>query len=164
LSIGKDKVNSAAGCDFSSGMLSECKGIDARLQTSPTELPFESASFDFVTAVCVYHHVPLNDRLPLTREVDRLLKPGGIFCIIEHNPLNPVTQLIVSQLPVDRDAILLTAGTARKIQRSIDLRIEQTVNFLYFPEAIYVKIGGLENWLTSVPFGGQYAVFGRKAL
>ena len=162
LSIGQPKVASAAGCDFSSGMLSECKGIDARLQTSPTELPFESESFDFVTAVCVYHHVAIADRAALTKEVFRLLRPGGRFCIIEHNPINPVTKWIVSRLPIDRDAILLTAGNTRSLQRAAGLKIEQTANFLYLPEALYEKIGSLENWLTSIPLGGQYAVFAVK--
>lgn len=163
LSIGKPQVASVAGCDVSPGMLSGCQeGIDARLQTSPTELPFGSRSFDFVTAVCIYHHVAIADRAALTKEVVRVLRPGGRFCIIEHNPLNPVTRWIVSQLPIDRDAILLSSWNTGSLQRSAGLRIEQTVNFLYFPETVYKKIGTFENWLTAIPLGGQYAVFGVK--
>ena len=162
LSIGESAFGSVAGCDFSAGMLSDCKGIDVRVQSKPTELPFEDQSFDFVTAVCVYHHVPPADRPPLTKEVFRLLKPGGIFCIIEHNPLNPLTQMIVRSLPVDKDAILLGGWETRSLQRGAGLTIQKTVNFLFFPELLYSKLSFVEGWLGSIPMGGQYAVFAQK--
>ena len=63
------------------------------VQQDPERLPYGTGEFDLVTAVCVYHHVTVDDmRHKLTAEIRRVLKPGGIFCIIEHNPLNPATQ------------------------------------------------------------------------
>jgi hypothetical protein len=44
------------------------------------------------------------------KEIQRVLRPGGVFSLIEHNPLNPVTRLIVSRTPVDGNAKLLTAS------------------------------------------------------
>ena len=66
-----------------------------------------------MTAVCVYHHVEPGDRAPLTAEIRRVLKPGGMLAIIEHNPLNPVTRAVVKRIPLDRDAQLLSAREAR---------------------------------------------------
>ncbi len=107
LSLLRDDFQQVAGCDPSPGMLSSSQGVETRVQEDLGKIPFADAAFDFVTAVCVYHHVPPSSRLTLTREAYRVLRPQGVFAIIEHNPYNPVTRLIVSRTPVDTDALLL---------------------------------------------------------
>ena len=149
-----------AGCDPSGGMLEAVHGVDARVQQDPNRIPFDDAQFDFVTAVCVYHHVPVAARAALTREVRRVLRPGGIFAIIEHNPYNPATRLIVKRTPVDVDAILLYPGETQSLLRSAGLPVRATSYFLYLPEGIYRFAGAVEDLLRHVPLGGQYAVFG----
>ena len=84
------------------------------------------------------------------------------MCMIEHNPFNPVTQLIVKRTPVDANARLLTAARAKRYMRKSGLRVTGSEYFLYLPEKIYDTIGFLEKFLTHVPLGGQYAVFGKK--
>jgi SAM-dependent methyltransferase len=156
-----------AGCDPSEGMLSAgelvSKGIEARVQDDPGRIPFEDAVFDFVTAVCVFHHAPPSACIALTREARRVLKPGGTLAIIEHNPYNPVTRLIVSRTPVDADAILLRPAETRRLFRDAGLTVDEHQYFLYFPESIYRRFGWLEAALGKVPLGGQYAVFGHSA-
>src|SRR5437870_1053056 len=100
LHLGRKYFKSAVGCDPSQEMLKSCEGLDVRHQSSMEHLPFDNGSFDFITAVCVYHHVPADRRNVLTNEAVRVLRPGGTFCVIEHNPINPVTRLIVSRTPV----------------------------------------------------------------
>lgn len=151
-----------AGCDPSAGMLESVHGADVRVQQHPERIPFDDAQFDFVTAVCVYHHVPVAARAALTREVRRVLRPGGIFAIIEHNPWNPATRLIVRRTPVDADAILLYAGETQSLLLGAGLAIRATSYFLYLPEGIYRLAGAVEDLLRRVPLGGQYAVFGRR--
>jgi SAM-dependent methyltransferase len=151
----------AAGCDPSTGMLQSVLGIEVRVQQDPARIPFDDRQFDFITAVCVYHHVPPSLRASLTAEIKRLLKPGGIFAIIEHNPWNPATRLIVSRTPVDADAILLRASETRSLMRSAGFSIHREIYFLYLPEKLYTAARALENFLRSIPLGGQYAVFGR---
>ena len=94
----------AVGCDPSTVMLPDHAPFTVCEQVSPVELPFDDGSFDFVTAVCVYHHVHGGARTDLTNEIKRVLAPGGLCCIIEHNPLNPATQVIVRRCAVDVDA------------------------------------------------------------
>lgn len=152
-----------AGCDPSAGMLGALEGIDVCLQSEENKIPFPSGSFDFVTASAVYHHVPPPQRMTLTEEVKRVLKPGGVFAVIEHNPINPVTRLIVSRTPVDADAILLAASETRRLLASAGFAVDASDYFLYFPVQIYERGGRhLEKLLTKVPLGGQYAVFGIK--
>ncbi len=161
LRAGQPYFRSAVGCDPSKGMLEACAGLEVRLQESLQTLPFDGGKFDFVTAVCVYHHVPYDERPRLTKEALRVLKPGGVFCIIEHNPWNVATRIIVSRTPVDADANLLSSRESRRLL-SAGTRILSTRYFLFFPEAIHAYLRVVEDALRIVPFGGQYAVFARK--
>jgi SAM-dependent methyltransferase len=162
LRLGRPYFKSAAGCDPSEGMLESCSDLNVRTQPSMVSLPFESESVDLVTVVCVYHHIPLDQRSVFTREALRLLKPGGIFCNVEHNPLNPVTRLIVSRTPVDADAQLLRARESQELVREAGARVLGTQYFLLFPELIHKYAAVIEDWLTFVPAGGQYAVFAQR--
>ena len=154
----------ARGCDVSEAMMRQVAGIETRVQKDSLQIPFGDAEFDLVTAVCVYHHVPPADRRTLTGEIRRVLRPGGIFCMIEHNPFNPVTRLIVSRTPVDSDAILLPASEAQRLAATAGLVPLEQDYFLYFPQALYRYLGRMEAALTKVPLGGQYAVFCEKQL
>ena len=154
----------SAGCDVSADMMREITGVETRVQIDPLQIPFEDGSFDLVTAVCVYHHVPVADRPSLTQEIQRVLKPGGILCMIEHNPRNPVTRLIVSRTPVDADAILLEAAEARGLAAGAGLLPVEHSYFLYFPQTLYRYVGWMEGMLTKLPFGGQYALFSQRPL
>jgi hypothetical protein len=116
---------------------------------------------DFATAVCVYHHVSLPKRPALTRQAARILKPGGTLCIIEHNPLNPVTRMIVSRSPVDVDARLLSVRETCRLLEDQGLVVISICHFLFLPEALFRKFGRIEWWMRGIPVGGQYAVFAR---
>jgi SAM-dependent methyltransferase len=162
LRLGRPEVASVTGCDVSTEMLALCPDIESRPMTDPRRLPFPDQSFDLLTAVCVYHHVPPDERAALTREAARALRSSGVFVIIEHNPVNPATRLIVSRLPMDRNAILLGAWEARRLLRAADFANLDTTYFLYLPEKPFRMFSGLETALKRVPLGGQYAVFAHK--
>src|SRR6187401_2654345 len=156
LRLGQSVFGSVAGCDLSQEMLKASTDLEVRLQTAPTELPFDSEAFDFVTAVCVYHHVGLSDRDALTREAFRVLRPGGVLCVIEHNPLNPLTRRIVQRTPVDTNANLLPHSEARRLVGSAGFSCLDTRFFLYLPEPVFLRMPWLEDFLKHVPWGGQY--------
>jgi SAM-dependent methyltransferase len=151
-----------AGCDVSAEMMEGIEGVETRVQTDGLRVPFGDGEFDLVSAVCVYHHVPLDCRKALTAEMGRVLKPGGIFCMIEHNPANPVTRTIVSRTPVDAHAILLSGGEAKGLAREAGFQSRVVEYFLYFPKSVYRFAGWLEPWLAKLPLGGQYAMFSEK--
>jgi SAM-dependent methyltransferase len=143
-------------------MIRGCADLPVRLQENPLAIPFPNESFEFATAVCVYHHVEPRDRAALTAEVRRVLTPGGLFVLIEHNPLNPATRLIVSRAPIDANAKLLRAGEAESLLRGNGLTPIEKAYFLYLPERLYHRFGVVEDWLNRIPAGGQYAVFCSK--
>jgi len=163
VSLLRDDFGRVAGCDPSAGMLETIQGVQTRVQTDFGKIPFGAAEFDFVTAVCVYHHVPPEARLALTCEVNRVLKAGGVFAIIEHNPYNPAARLIVSRTPVDADAVLLTQRETSKLMGVAGFSCQVSRYFLYFPESVYRRTGdAVEKWFGKIPLGGQYAVFAIK--
>jgi SAM-dependent methyltransferase len=156
-----DSFQIALGCDPSREMIGHGHG---RLHWQPvqSELPFAAEAFDLVTAVCVFHHVPVPDRLSLVSEAFRVLRPNGVFCVVEHNPLNPITRWIVSRTPVDSDAILLSAGDTAALLSCARFQSSDTRYFLFAPEKLSAFTGKLERLLQRCPAGGQYAVFARK--
>ena len=153
-----------AGCDPSEKMTgrSGLAPLVTRLQPDPVEIPFDSNEFDVLTVICVLHHVALDARDALLVAVHRVLRPGGILCLIEHNPLNPVTRAIVRRTPVDANARLLLPGLSKDLVRRAGFDQVSMRYFLYLPEKLYNHIGWLERSLDHVPLGGQYATFCRK--
>jgi SAM-dependent methyltransferase len=162
LQRGRGHFGTAMGCDVSEEMIKECKDLDVRLQPNPGALPFAESSVDFATAVCVYHHVAPAGRAALTAEACRILKPGGVFAIIEHNPWNPATRIIVGRSPIDVDAILLPPPEATALMENAAMRVVHREFFLYLPEGAYYKLPWLESLGKNICLGGQYAVFAEK--
>src|SRR5258708_3989015 len=147
LKLGMAEFGLAVGCDVSPGMMADCEGLLVRHQERDDILPFADRFADFATAVCVYHHVHPSRRAGLTREAARILKPGGTFCIIEHNPVNPVTRIIVKRSPVDIDARLLGVSETCRLLEDQNLRVISIRYFLDFPEQLFRKTGFIENRL-----------------
>ena len=162
LRCGQQYFKTVVGCDPSEGMLESCEDLQVLHQPDMEKLPFPDASFDFVTAVCVYHHVAMDRRSLMTAEAFRVLRSGGIFCVIEHNPYNPATRLIVARTPIDADASLLTASATRRLMSGSGGRVLEGRYFLLFPEPIYQVAASAENLLGRLPLGGQYAIFSQK--
>jgi ubiquinone/menaquinone biosynthesis C-methylase UbiE len=159
LRFGENEFGRVAGCDMSAGMLRAASDLDVRLQDPPDVLPFGDAEFDVATAVCVFHHVPVDQRLSLVREMKRILRPGGVVCLIEHNAQNPVVRGMVRRIPVDANAVLLRYRECHDLFAQAGFRTIGTEFFLFLPEAIYRRFSGLETLGGRVPLGGQYAAF-----
>jgi SAM-dependent methyltransferase len=156
------------GCDVSGEMLREAEKrwapgepLPSLVQSEPGRAPFEDCQFDIVTASCVFHHVPASDRGQLMLELVRVLKPGGVAVIFEHNPINPITQWMVSRSPLDVDTVLLGASETITLMEGAGMRSERAEYFMFFPPRIRILVR-LERLLHSIPLGGQYAVFGQK--
>ncbi len=122
-------------------------------------LPYPDGFFDVVLTVCVVHHVPPGDWAAYVAELRRVARPGGLVCIIEHNPFNPLTRLAVLRCPFDADAVLLRAGRAKTLLRGAGLDDVRASHFLVFPfDAHPLRV--IERWLAPLPIGAQYMAFG----
>ena len=125
------------------------------------KLPFEDNSFDMALAVCVMHHVPKVDWENFLSEQSRVVRSGGLICLIEHNPINPATRLSVARCPFDKDAILIGARQMRCRLRNAGLKDVKSNFFVFLPsnKTVFRKF---ERILRRVPLGAQYLAFGVK--
>jgi SAM-dependent methyltransferase len=122
-------------------------------------LPYGHATFDLATAICVMHHVPSEKWLGFLREIRRVVRPGGLVCVIEHNPFNPLTRLAVARCEFDRDAVLLRAGQTQRLMTEAGLRDADTQFFLLLPWATPL-MRRIEHGFRWVPLGAQYVTCG----
>jgi SAM-dependent methyltransferase len=54
--------------------------VDQLMEASVSDVPqIEDESLDGVLESCVYQHLPREDRIAAFREIDRVVKPGGLF-------------------------------------------------------------------------------------
>lgn len=128
-----------------------------------TALPTGNEMFDVALAACVYHHISPVERADWTREVFNKLKPGGVFFIFEHNPLNPLTLKAVRECPFDDDAILLPKKESVHLMRDAGFETVEADFIVFFPRML-AGLRPLERFLTKFPLGAQYAVIGHKPL
>ena len=122
-------------------------------------LPFADNSFDMALSICVMHHVPVKQWTGFMAELTRVVSPGGIVCLIEHNPLNPGTRISVARCPFDADAVLIGTRRMRGYMGRAGLTNVATRNFVFFPTNRQL-VRMLERRLHWLPLGAQFAAIG----
>ncbi len=113
-----DRLGSVAGVDVSRECLARAAQRNPQTRYSHYDgkrLPYDDASFDAVTAICVMHHVAPQQWPAFVAELRRVLKPGGVAVVFEHNPRNPLTRRAVSNCEFDEDAVLLRTGEVARL-------------------------------------------------
>jgi SAM-dependent methyltransferase len=155
---------SVEGCDVSQDSIdrarSQNKTNNYRHYETGSPLPYEDGQFDFALTVCVVHHVPPDHWPAFFTEMRRVLKPGGMACVIEHNPLNPATRLAVLRCPFDEDAVLLRSRKTNSLLSTAGFSKPNAEFFLVLPSA-KPWARRLEGSLSKIPLGAQYASFAR---
>lgn len=156
-------VGELHGTDISTASLEVARKANPSVRYMPYDgvtLPYEAASFDCAFAICVMHHVPVVQWKDFLREMRRVVRPGGLVMIIEHNPLHPATQWIVRNHPMDANAVLLMPWTLRKLMKAAG------IGSLWLRYISFVPFAGklvrlLERLLSRTPLGTQYVLGGR---
>lgn len=151
--------DSLAGCDISAGSIASARelrpGLDYR-SYEPPRLPHADGAFDLAFAVCVLHHVPPADWPGFVAEMRRVVRPGGIVAIVEHNPFNPLTRLAVYRCPFDEDATLLSARRTASLLGAAGMTDVRTDHILLLPSAAGMA-RRVERLFEKLPLGAQYA-------
>lgn len=124
-------------------------------------LPFPDQTFDVVLTICVMHHVPPVQWPAFLAETRRVLRPGGIVLVYEHNPLNPMTRYVVANTDLDADAVLLRHTYLKTMLREAGFS-EVAAHFLLFTPFDSSLFRRLDNALNWLPLGAQYCATGTK--
>ena len=131
------------------------------LNADATRLPLSNASMDVVCFAGVMHHLRPDAREPVLKEVGRILQPGGLAMIFEHNPYNPLTRWVVSRSPLDRDASLVSLPALSRQVRDSGLELVRRQYTTFFPKPLS-RLRFLEPKLSWCGIGAQYFLGARK--
>jgi len=123
--------------------------------TPPGPLPYDDHSFDCAYAICVLHHVPLSEWAFFTREMARVVKPGGVVVFIEHNPYNPATRWVVNNCPIDKDAVLVKPSRLGELMAGAGAS-RTDISYVMFAPFEGRAFRRLDDMLSRVPLGAQY--------
>jgi SAM-dependent methyltransferase len=147
------------GTDVSAASLEAASKMnpDARFKVEQGEL--DIGTFDLIFVASVFHHIPLDQRIPAMATLFRRLAKQGELFVFEHNPYNPVTRRIVSTCPFDADAILLKPAELVALFDSAGIKPTGKSFCLFVPPKLS-WLSPIERFLTWLPLGGQYWVQG----
>ena len=155
--------STVAGCDPSADCIAQARVANPAIdyqQGDGQRLNRAERTFDVALAVCVYHHLLPAERAALTAEMRRVVRPGGLIVIIEHNPWNPLTRLAVARCPFDHDAVLLDWRESRQLLAEGGLTLAQSEHFLLLPFSNSLA-ARIEHGLGAWPVGAQYMTWGQ---
>lgn len=116
--------------------------------------------FDLCYVNGVFHHVPIEERLPAADRLRRALSPGGRLAFFENNPLNPGTRLVMRRIPFDRDAVPLLPWKARRLLVSAGFRCAAPTRYFFIFPRVLAVLRPLERLLARLPLGAQYLILG----
>jgi SAM-dependent methyltransferase len=157
--LAMEGATSVVGVDVSSRSLEHATrdygSVSARFLSFSDYQP--AGTLDLAFCNGVFHHVAPADRAAAVRFICRSLRPGGLFALWENNPWNPGTRYVMSRIPFDRDAIMLTAGKARDLVRANGFNVLQTDFMFIFPHLLR-GLRGLEPLVARLPLGAQYQI------
>lgn len=173
----QDKFRHIFCCDYSPGMLEyaskkNLKNVTFKLCQSEC-LPFDSGSVDIVLMYGLIHHIDTGEKIvQIFKEVNRILKKGGIVVVYDFNPFNPVARYIVRNCPIDsgvnldgyKKSAFPTTFYLRELTevlKNTGFMISKKEFLLFFPK-IFSFLLPLEPFLARIPLGGMYSVMGIK--
>jgi SAM-dependent methyltransferase len=159
------RFGSVTGVDISKQMVERAREANPTASYESydgTRLPFETGSFDLAFAICVLHHVEPPERPAFAAEVARVARPGGIVAILEHNPINPLTRVVVSRCEFDQGVELVGMRQTKRLLAGAGADVIESGYFLFFPwhARIFRRAEGA---LGSLPLGAQYLVAARRS-
>lgn len=157
------RVGELHGVDVAAGSVATAAaanpGVDYR-SFDGAVLPYDDDAFDVAFAVCVLHHVEPPDRAAFAAEAARVVRPGGLVAVFEHNPFNPLTRVAVSRCEFDEGVVLLRRAEVARLLAAAAMRVE-AADYLLFAPFDVPWIARLESHLGWLPAGAQHQVVAR---
>ncbi len=159
----RPRIQSLTGMDVCPVSIEEARkaGNGRFLLGEGREMPFRDAEFDALFTASTLHHVEVKDRLQVVREMARVIRPGGIAGVFEHNPYNPITRFFVHICPIDKGVTLVKPGRLRELLTEAGLEVLETRYVIFFPTFLKL-LCEKEHALRLWPLGTQYLMIARK--
>ena len=123
--------------------------------TIGNEIPLPTHSQDIAFSACVFHHIPHEEHQHWLTELHRVIRPGGLLVIYEHNPLNPLTVRAVNTCPLDVNAHLVSGNTMRIQALKTGWENPILKYRIFFPSLLKI-LRPMERYLGWLALGAQY--------
>lgn len=153
------------GFDTAEGAIREAQskhGSDRVRFESGAELP-DAERFDLCYVNGVFHHIEPSKRVEVVRRIWRSLRFGGQFALMENNPWNVGTRIIMSRIEFDRDAIPISPPEAGRLLRAGGFEPCGKARSLFFFPGPLAFLRFLEPSLARLPLGAQYYYLATKS-
>lgn len=124
---------------------------------SEESIPAGDGHFGLVFVSCVLHHVPAERHALALGEIRRVMAPGALLVIYEHNPWNPLTVRAVKACEFDENAVLVSAARMRQAVQFAAFSRPRTRFIVFYPNFLRF-LRWSEPLLAWLPLGAQYCV------
>lgn len=154
----KGRFGSLSGIDVSAECIDRARKDHPEVTYHVSEegkLPYADASFDCAFTSCVLHHVVPQEREEFSREFRRVVRPGGLGIIFEHNPYNPLTRHVVSNCEFDKNAVLLKANESERLLNNSGFANVSSQYILNIPAA-NAALRAADRLFSPLRLGAQY--------
>jgi len=119
-------------------------------------LPFEE-KFDVIFVANVFHHIPRKKQQSVINLLKASLNDNGFIIIFEHNPYNPLTDLLalLTDYRYDKNTNLLSPLYMKKILKNSGFKNFECNYRIFFPGFLRMFVP-FEKYLRKCPFGAHY--------
>ena len=159
----RDRFKSLTGTDVSTDALAlaERENLGVRFElAAPGRLPFDDGAFDLSFCMNVIQVITPDERPRFLSELARVTRPRGIVAAFEHNPYNPVTQVVVRRFDFPDSIGMLPMRTTKSLFAAAGLPVVAT-GFILLSPFRRSRAVALERTLRRFPLGAQYYVAAR---
>jgi len=158
----RGELGALCGTDVSAASVEQAAKANPAASYRPYDgqrLPYEDDQFDAAVTICVMHHVPPAQWPSFAAEMKRVVRPGGLALVFEHNPYNPLTRRAVSNCEFDADAVLLTQRRTKGLLEGAGFGAVRSRAILSIP-SLGPKTRAVDLALGRLCLGAQYVASG----
>jgi SAM-dependent methyltransferase len=156
---------SLTGVDVAPGVLERAAARNPHVRYELYDgkrLPWGDETFDLTFCAGVVQVLPRARRSAFLYELRRVTHLRGIVAVFEHNPYNPLTQLVVRRFPLGHDVQMLPARQLVELVDRAGLAVLERAHILLLPSESRVA-RKIEQRVERLPLGAQYVVVARPA-
>lgn len=117
--------------------------------------------YDLVYTNGVFHHIKPEDRAEQLKRIQKALTSNGILAFWENNPWHIGTRIVMSRIPFDRDAQIISPACGEKLLKTIGFKRLKIISAFHFP--FLEKISwSIYKWIILNKLGAQYLILASK--
>lgn len=119
-------------------------------------LPFDE-KFDVIFVANVFHHIARKNQQSTINMLKSSLNENGFLIIFEHNPYNPITDLLalLTDYRYDKNTNLLSPLYMKKLLKNTGFKNLNLTYKVFFPGFMKIFLP-LEKYLKKCPLGAHY--------